>query len=208
MAKVPVYNNQGKNTGDINLTDAVFGVTANPTLVHQVYLALEANLREPWAHAKDRSEVRGGGRKPWRQKGTGRARHGSRRSPIWTGGGVTFGPLNTRNYGQKVNRKMKAAAVKMCLSDKIGAEKFVVLEDFQATGKTKEIAALRAHLPGSGKTTLILTDGSNEKLALATRNIPRVHVQRAQDVNVADLLNHQYIISTKTAIAALEKRFA
>lgn len=208
MAKVSVYNNQGKTSGDMELNDAVFGVEVNPTLVHQVYLALEGNTREPWAHTKDKGEVRGGGKKPWKQKGTGRARHGSIRSPIWKGGGVTFGPLNVRNYTQKVNKKMSQQAVKMCLTDKVALERFVVIEDVQASGKTKEMAALRKQLPGVGKSTLLLVDGTDEKIALATRNMPNIDMQRAQDVNVADLLHHQYVITTKTAVNALEKRLA
>ncbi len=208
MAKVPVYNQEGKSVTDIELNDAVFAVKANPTLVHQVYVALEDNRRQPWAHTKDRGDVSGGGKKPWKQKGTGRARHGSTRSPIWKGGGVTFGPLNVRNYTKKINRKMNQLAVRMCLSNKVAAQMFLVLEDMEISGKTKQMATLRQQLPGSGKTTLLLIDGNHDKMALATRNIPKVDMQRAQDVNVADLLHHQYIITTKTAVQALEKRLA
>lgn len=208
MAKVPLYNQDGAQAGELTLSDAVFAVTPKESVVHQVYVALEANDREPWAHSKDKSEVRGGGKKPWKQKGTGRARHGSIRSPIWKGGGVTFGPLNERNYTQKINRKMNQEAVRMCLTDKVVDAKFIVLETLAPTGKTKDMAGLRKKLPGSGKTTLILAGENNEKLLLATRNIPSVRVERAQDVNVVDLLHHQYVITTKDGIAALEKRLA
>jgi len=209
MAKAPLYNKDGKENGTVELSDAVFGVKPKQSVVHQVYVALEANRRQPWAHAKDRSEVRGGGRKPWKQKGTGRARHGSTRSPIWSGGGVTFGPLKTRNYKKKINSKMRNLAVKMCLTDKVLASKLVVVEELAQSGKTKDVRALCGKLPGAGKTMLILDNGeNNETLGLAVRNIPQVHVQRSVDVNVADLLNHQYIVTTKEGVKALEKRFA
>lgn len=208
MAKVTVYNKEGKSAGEIVLDDAVFAVKPNHNLVHSVYIALEANTREPWAHAKDRSEVRGGGKKPWKQKGTGRARHGSSRSPIWTGGGVTFGPLKTRNFKKKVNRKSSREAVKMVLSDKVLEEKLVIVDDLKASGKTAEMSKMRVALPGNGKSTLVLTELNNEALLLATRNIPRVHVQRAQDVNVADLLHHQFIITSKEGVKVLEDRLS
>ena len=208
MAKVSVYNKEGKKAADMDVSDAVFGAAINPTLVHQVYLALEANARQPWAHAKDKSDVRGGGRKPWRQKGTGRARHGSIRSPLWRGGGATFGPLSKRNYKQSINKKMNQSAVRMCLTSKLGEEKLMVLEDIVKTGKTKDMATLRNALPGSGKSTLILMDATDEHVGLASRNIPRLNVQRAQDVNVADLLHHQYVIATKEAVKVLEDRLA
>jgi large subunit ribosomal protein L4 len=208
MAKVALYNEQGKEAGDIELNDAVFAVEANKNLVHQVYLALEANARQPWAHTKDKSDVRGGGKKPWKQKGTGRARHGSNRSPIWKGGGVTFGPLSTRNYKQKINRKMNQKAVRMCLSDKVAEGQLIVLEAFDAIGKTKQIADLRNSLPGAGKSTLLLSVESNEKLNLATRNVAKLDLQRVADVNVVDLLHHQFVIATKADVEALEKRLA
>lgn len=208
MAKVQLYKSTGEQAGNQELSDAVFGVKVNNRLVHQVYVALEANAREPWADTKDKSEVRGGGRKPWRQKGTGRARHGSIRSPLWRGGGITFGPLSIRNYKQKLNRKMKQQAVRMCLSGKVAEEKMVALEAVNLSGKTKDAAALLAKLPGTGKSTLILTAGQDEALLLSTRNIPKVHVQRAQDVNVVDLMHHQHIIVTADAVRVLEDRLA
>ncbi len=206
MAKIPLYNEEGKQAGEMELNDAVFGVKPSEALVHQVFVAQEANRRQPWAHAKDRSDVRGGGRKPWRQKGTGRARHGSSRSPIWTGGGATFGPLKTRNYKQKINTKMKRQAVRMCLSDKVTDAKLIVLEDFKATGKTKQVADLRGKLPGVGKTTLMLTEKKTDNINQATRNVPKLDLQRVADVTVTDLLTHQYIILTKKDVEILEKR--
>jgi len=207
MATTKVYNLLGKEAGTVELADAVFGVKAVPTLIHQVYLALEANAREPWADTKNKGEVSGGGKKPWKQKGTGRARHGSIRSPLWKGGGVTFGPLTERNYKQKINRKMSQKAVTMCLSDKLSHAKMIVLENFDLSGKTKEASEMRNALAGAGKSTLILSEKQNENLNLATRNLPNVHVQRTQDVNVVDLLHHQYVIVSKDGVKALEDRF-
>jgi large subunit ribosomal protein L4 len=206
MATTTLYNQTGKNIGTIDLDEAVFGVKVNNPLVHQVYLALEANARESWAKAKDRSEVRGGGKKPWRQKGTGRARHGSTRSPIWVGGGVTFGPVSERNYKQKINKKMNREAVRVCLSEKVRHDALIVLDDLSATGKTQEMAAVRAALPGAGKSTLLLTAENIEAIALATRNIPKFDMQQAIDVNVVDILHHEYIIATKAAIDVLTER--
>jgi large subunit ribosomal protein L4 len=207
MAKVALYNNQGKESGSLDLNDDVFGVKSKMAVIHQVYNALMSNLREPWAHSKNKGEVRGGGKKPWRQKGTGRARHGSIRSPIWRGGGVTFGPLNTRNYKQKINKKMNKQAVRMCLSDKILESKFFAIEDLiNEDGKTKSMAKLRLALPGSGRTTLLLVSKQDEMLKRSTRNLPKFNLQLASDVNVVDLLHNQYVFATKSAIEALENR--
>lgn len=206
MASIAVYNAEGKEAGKIDLNDAVFGVSPNEALVHQVFVAQEANRRQPWAHAKDRSDVRGGGKKPWRQKGTGRARHGSNRSPIWTGGGVTFGPLKDRNYKQKINTKMKRTAVRMCLSDKVTTGQLVVVDGLSTDGKTKAVAAFRSKLPGAGRSTLMLAPAKDENLNRATRNIPRLDLQQVADVSVADLMTHQFVIITKEGITALEKR--
>ena len=177
MAKVKLYNQEAKETGELELDDAVFGVRLKDEVVYQVYNAMMANAREPWAHTKNKSEVSGGGKKPWKQKGTGRARHGSNRSPLWVGGGVTFGPLKTRNYKQKIQKKMSRQAVRMCLSDKATEGKLIVLEDLQMTGKTKQMVELRKNLPGLGKTTLLLAENINDSLNLATRNIARLDMQ-------------------------------
>ena len=206
--KLPLYNNEGKKDGDTEVSDVVFGAAVNPAVIHQVYLALENNARQPWAHTKNRGEVRGGGKKPWKQKGTGRARHGSIRSPLWVGGGVTFGPLNTRNYKQKINKKMRRTAVRMCLSGKVLGNQMMVLKDSSFEGKTKKLYAFAMAMPGAGKSTLILTSGNNSDLTRATRNMPKVDVQRAEDVNVADLMHHQFIIATDAGVKTLEQRLA
>lgn len=208
MPKVTMYNQEGKEASQIDLSEEIFNTRKNTGIVHQIYLAIEANARQPWAHTKDRSEVRGGGKKPWKQKGTGRARHGSRRSPIWSGGGITFGPLNTRNYKQKINKKMSKKAMKVCLSDKVRNNSFIVLDSLESSGKTKQFAALRNLLPGSGKSTLLLVEGKDKNIGLAVRNIPQVNMQSTQNVNVVDLLHHKYILVTKTAVDMLEKRLA
>lgn len=208
MPKAPVYNLAGQITGEVELAPAVFAIKPKPAVIHQVYVAQMANARQPWAHTKQRGDVRGGGKKPWKQKGTGRARHGSIRSPIWRGGGVVFGPRKIENYEQKVNQKMKQLAVRMCLSDKAGTQRLVVAESFPGQGKTKEMAAWRAKLPGNGKSTILLAAADNQSLLRATRNLSALAVQRAADVSVADLLHHQYVIMTKEEIMVLEKRLA
>ncbi len=208
MAKIPLYNAEGKKTGACDVLDAVFGVPVKQAVVHQVYTAMMANARISWAHTKDRGDVSGGGKKPWKQKGTGRARHGSIRSPIWKGGGVTFGPLSTRNYKQKINKKMSQTALRMCLSSRVGEERFIALETPPQDGKTKTVSALRTAIFGNTKSTLIVTAAKDETMKRAARNIPRVDVAQAADVSVRDILEHQYILATKDAVAALEKRLS
>jgi len=205
MAQVKLYNTEGKEQGNIDLNDAIFGAEMNNDLVHQVYVAMRANARQPWAHSKDKSEIAGGGRKPWKQKGTGRARHGSIRSPLWRGGGVTFGPLKTRNFAQKINRKMNALAVKMCLAGKVQDTKLFVVENFATEGKTKKLNELKKAL-GTNRTTLVVTAEKNEDVLRSVANATSTDVTRAQDVNVVDLLHHQFVIISKDAVSALEKR--
>lgn len=204
--EIKVYNHAGEEKETLVLNEAVFGVKVKPAVVHQVYTALLANAREPWAHSKNKGEVSGGGRKPWRQKGTGRARHGSIRSPLWKGGGVTFGPLNVRNYKQKINKKMNHLVVKMCLSDKVCHNRLLVVENLPQDGKSKSLSMARKALSGAGKRTLILTAELDRQLLLAVKNIPSLSVQRARDVNVVGLMNNLYVITTPSGIEALEKR--
>lgn len=208
MTKLVVYNLTGEKVKDIEVNESVFGVPSKKEVVHQVYVAMQANVRQPWADTKDRGEVRGGGRKPWKQKGTGRARHGSIRSPIWSGGGITFGPLSIRNYTQKINKKVKRQAVVMCLSDKVAEQKMFALESMDLNGKTKDIAQLYAKLPGAGRNTLMLVDGANEMLIRAVRNIKKIDVMQAKDVSVVDLMHHQYVVIDEKALAVLEQRLS
>lgn len=207
MAKASLYNLQGANAGFIELNDVIFALKPKVSLIHQVYTALRGNAREPWADTKNKGEVRGGGKKPWAQKGTGRARHGSTRSPIWKGGGVTFGPLSIRNYKRKVNKQMSQIAVKMCLSDKVANEMLVVIESFPETGKSRDAAGFRANMPAAGKSTLLLVGSANDMVRRAVANLPSIDIVKANDVNVVDLLHHQAVIATKEGINQLEKRF-
>jgi large subunit ribosomal protein L4 len=203
--KVKVYNLEGKETGDMNLSETVFGVKSKPEIVHEVFVALQNNQREPWADTKNRGEVRGGGKKPWQQKGTGRARHGSIRSPIWKGGGVTFGPLSIRNYKTKINKKIKNLALRMCLSDRAANHALVVVEDFNfAEPKTKLFTKFISVLPAKAKSILVLTPGKNENVLRMTRNLKSVQTTRVEDVNVMDVLSKSVVVINKTAVEKLE----
>lgn len=206
MAKVKLFTATGTEQGTVELSPAVFEVAPKISVVHQVYVAQMANAREAWADTKDRSEVRGGGKKPWKQKGTGRARHGSIRSPIWKGGGVTFGPLSERNYSQKINKKTKTLAVRMCLSDKLAEGKMVVVTEFPTTGKTKDFSALRSKVLTDRRTLLVLTAGKDEVTMKSAGNLDKVDVMRASDVTVVDLMHHTAVIMSQAAATALEKR--
>jgi len=207
--KTKVYNLLGKETGDIDLKDEVFAVEIKPEVVHQVFISLSNNQRQPWAHSKDKSEVRGGGKKPWKQKGTGRARHGSIRSPLWVGGGVTFGPLNLRNYKDKINKKMKKAAIKMCLSDKVTNEAFWVIDNFDfSEQKTKLFDKFLKDLPAKNKKYIVLTDGKDNKVLKMTNNLQQIKTVRAEDVNLMDLLNNQGVIITKEGVNKLEENLS
>ena len=205
MSQIAVYNSGGEKIKDLDVQDLVFNVAVKEEVVHQVYTALRANSRVQWAHVKDKGDVRGGGRKPWKQKGTGRARHGSIRSPLWRGGGVTFGPASDRNYGQKINKKMNQLAVRMCLSDKVQHDTVLAVDGLEAD-KTKKFVDMRKHLPGAGKSTLLIVAGARETLRRVVRNVPHITTVRAIDVNVVDLLHHQYIITDEAGLRVLEKR--
>lgn len=207
MAHVTKYNAQGEKVGTIEVSDAVFDISPKAALIHQVYTAERANARRPWADTKKRGEVRGGGRKPWQQKGTGRARHGSIRSPIWKGGGVTFGPLSLRNYTQKVNKKMSRQALRMCLSDKVKHGLLAVVESFDASGKTKPAVALIRTLSLPGRSALVLLPKDTPAVQRAFQNVPHIAVRRPDDITVEDVLTHAAVIATEESVKALEKRF-
>lgn len=207
--KVKVYNLEGKETGEMNLSDAIFGVKVKPEVVHGVFVAQTNNQREPWADTKNRGEVSGGGKKPWPQKGTGRARHGSIRSPIWKGGGVTFGPLSIRNYKEKINKKTKRLALKMCLSDRAQNNALVVLEDFNfAEPKTKLFVNLLKALPIKAKSFLLLTPGKNDTMLRMTKNLKSVKTVRAEDISVMDLLSKTMVLTSKAGVENIEKVFS
>lgn len=205
MAKVQVYNTAGQVVKDIELNDAIYNVPTNEGLVHQVVVAQNANARHTLAHTKDRSEVRGGGKKPWRQKGTGRARHGSIRSPLWIGGGVTFGPTKERNFSKKINKKMKRKALFITLSDKVAHEKFVVVDQFGAENiKTKDIQAAIEKLPVDRKVLIVLPQ-QNEKLWKSVRNLQNVKVILADSLNVVDILAAGTMIVPEASLEVIEK---
>ncbi len=206
--KTKVYNLQGKEVKDLELSDKVFGVKVKPTVVHSVFVQQTNNQREPWAETKGKGEVSGGGRKPWQQKGTGRARHGSIRSPIWKGGGVIFGPRNERNYETKINKKVRRLAIRMCLSDKVAGGAFYVVENFNLEApKTKLFAGLLKALPLKQKSFLVLTADKDENVLRTTRNLVKIQTRRAQDANVMDLLKMQAVIISVDGVKKLEETF-
>ncbi len=203
--KVKVYNLEGKEIGELSLKKEIFGIKIKPEVVHQVFKSAMNNQREPWADTKSKGEVRGGGKKPWPQKGTGRARHGSIRSPLWRGGGVIFGPRSVRNYKEKINKKMRRLATRMCLADKVKNGAFLVVENFSfSEPKSKLFAAFLSVLPKS-KSYLVLTRGKDENVLRMTRNLKRVKTIRAEDVNVLDLLSKQAVLLSRDAAKNLEE---
>jgi len=209
--KVKVYNQKGEEVGETVLPKEIFGREINSDLIHQVAVCMMANQRLPWAHTKDRSEVRGGGRKPWPQKGTGRARHGSIRSPIWVGGGVTHGPRKEKKYEKKIPKKMKRLALFCVLSGKLKDKELFVLDKLELkTPKTKLMAEiiknLREKLLKKGR-ILIALPQKNEVIERATRNLPNVETIEARNLNVLDLLNHKYLILLKDSVKVIKDTF-
>lgn len=206
--KIDVYNQDGEITGSAILPKEIFDVKLNSDLVHQIAVSLMANKRQPLAHTKNRGEVRGGGKKPWRQKGTGRARHGSIRSPIWKGGGVTFGPRNEKVFGKEIPKKMRRKALFMVLSEKAKNKQLIVLEKIELEkGKTKEMANALLKLPCKKQTTLIALPNYDKKIFLASRNIKKTSIEDARNLNVLELLNHKYLLLTKDSVKTIEKTF-
>ena len=207
MANVSVYNMEGKEVGTIELNDAVFGVTVNEHLVHMAVVQQLANNRQGTQKAKTRSEVSGGGRKPWRQKGTGHARQGSTRSPQWTGGGVVFAPV-PRDYSFKMNKKEKRAALKSALSDKVANGKLVVVDalTFDAP-KTKEFAKVMTNLNVNDKTLVVLND-NDANVVLSAKNIPTVKTGLTNTINVYDIVNAKTLVLTQDAVKTIEEVYA
>ena len=203
MANVAVMNMNGENVGNIELNDAVFGIEANEHVMHLAVVQYLANQRQGTQSAKTRAEVRGGGRKPWRQKGTGRARQGSTRSPQWTGGGVVFAP-KPRNYSFKLNRKVKRLALQSALSCKVAENKIIVLDELTLNEiKTKEMVKVLENIK-CGK-ALIVMDGSNKNVMLSARNIPDVKTASVNTINVYDLLKYNTLVVTKDAVAKIKE---
>ena len=206
MANVSVYNIEGKEVGTIDLNDAVFGVEVNEHLVHMAVVSQLANKRQGTQKAKTRSEVSGGGRKPWRQKGTGHARQGSTRSPQWTGGGVVFAPV-PRDYSFKMNKKEKRAALKSVLTSKVQENKFIVLDELKlAEVKTKEMKKVLDNLKVNN--ALVIIGDDSENVALSARNIAGVQTASVNTINVFDMLKYNTIIATKSSVASIEEVYA
>jgi large subunit ribosomal protein L4 len=205
--KIDVYNQNGEVIGSAVLPKEIFDVKFNADLVHQIAVSLSGNKRQASAHTKNRSEVRGGGKKPWRQKGTGRARHGSIRSPLWKGGGITFGPRNERDFEREIPKKMRRKALFMVLSQKLKDKQLVVLDKIESEGKTKEMAKSLAKLPCNGQATLVALPNYDKKIFLATRNIKKTSIEDARNLNVLQLLNYKYLLLTKESIKTIEKTF-
>jgi large subunit ribosomal protein L4 len=208
MPSVSIYTQDGTSVGEMSLSEAYFGVKAKSKLIHEVLVAQQANRRKSIAHTKNRGDVSGGGKKPWKQKGTGRARQGSIRSPQWVGGGIVFGPRSERNFSLKVNRKAKQKALFMALSDKVANKTLFVIDSIVTEPtKTKAIASMVNRLP-VGKTTLIVAPASNAPLMRMVRNLPNVKLVTAQSVNLEDILKYRTVAFLKDAIPAFEKIYA
>ncbi len=206
MASVSVYNMEGKETGKIELNDSIFAAPINEHLVHMAVVLQLANKRQGTQKAKTRSEVRGGGRKPWRQKGTGHARQGSIRSPQWKGGGVVFAPV-PRDYSFKMNKKEKSAALKAALSAKVSENKLFVVDEMSLDApKTKAIKSLMDNLETSK--ALVVVEADNKNATLSVRNIPTARGIYANAINVYDILKYDNVILTKDAVKAIEEVYA
>ena len=206
MANVAVYNMEGKEVDKIELNDSIFGVEINEHLVHMAVLQQLANKRQGTQKAKTRSEVRGGGRKPWRQKGTGHARQGSTRSPQWTGGGVVFAPV-PRDYSFKLNKKEKRAALKSALTSRVAENKFVVVDELKLDEiKTKKFAEVLKNL--QVEKALVVLNEMDKNVIASAANIPTVKTAQTNELNVFDVLKYDTVVVTKSAVATIEEVYA
>ncbi len=211
-----VYTGDGKQKGTINLPDTIFAQKWNADLVHQVATSIMSNARAATAHTKDRGEVAGGGKKPWKQKGTGRARHGSSRSPIWVGGGVAHGPRNDKNYTKKINSKMKVKALFTVLSEKLRNGEILFIDSL-STKKTKDAAQVFVNLSkvegfsrlkGKKRTALCTLPEKDDEATRSIRNLPQLSFEQLKDLNLVDVLNHKYLVmvSPEKSVELLEKK--
>lgn len=208
--KTDLYNLENKSVGVVELPDKIFGVKWKPDLVSQIIEAMRANARHPWAHAKGRGEVRGGGKKPWRQKGTGRARHGSTRSPIWSGGGVSHGPQKERSYEKKINKKMRRAALFSALSKKLSDQELRVIDELHITEpKTKMAAKVISHFRDQKKpvSLLIIPQAGEKNIYRAARNLKKTKTIDPTSLNVYDVLRHKIILIDQRAIGSISEHF-
>jgi large subunit ribosomal protein L4 len=211
--KIKVYNQTAEFVHDLELSEKIFGVKSNAELLHQAVITQMANERQVLADTKDRSEVRGGGKKPWKQKGTGRARVGSSRSPIWVGGGVTFGPTSDRNFSKKINKKMKQKAMFMALSDKLANGTLVILDDLKMDEfKTKKfnevLTAIETKvLNNDRRNILIINDSKDEKVKYSARNLKGTEIINLENINIVELLKYKNLLLTEAAVKTLEERY-
>lgn len=207
--KIKVYNQSVEAVKDLELADKIFGVEANNELLHQAVITQMANTRQVLAHTKDRSEVSGGGKKPWKQKGTGRARVGSSRSPIWIGGGVTFGPTKNRNFKKKINQKMKQKALFMAFSDKFATNSLLILDSLEFTEyKTKKFNTLltaleKKVLNNTRRDILVINEAKEEKAKYSGRNLKGVKIINLENINLVDLLNYKNLLLTESVVKVL-----
>lgn len=212
--KIKVYNQAVEPIKDLELSKKVFGVEASNELLHQAVVAQMANTRQVLAHTKGRAEVSGGGKKPWKQKGTGRARAGSSRSPIWIGGGVTFGPTKERNFKKKINQKMKQKALFMVLSDKLATESLVVIDNLEfAEYKTKKFNSLLTKiekdvLNNERRNVLVINEANEEKAKYSGRNLQGVKIINLENINLLDLLNYKNLLVTENTVKILTDRYS
>ncbi|MGW8184710.1 MAG: 50S ribosomal protein L4 [Candidatus Moraniibacteriota bacterium] len=205
--KTIVYNLEGKKVKDIELSEAVFNVALNSELLHEVYVSMDANQRVAIAHTKGRGEVAGSGRKPWKQKGTGRARAGSASSPIWRGGGIVFGPTKDRNFKKKINKKANTKSILMALSEKLRSEQLIIVDKLEAANKkTKDIASALTALKLKGSVLINLAEGEVDTY-LYTRNLKKVKCTPINNLNVLDILNHKSLVLSEESVKYLEKKY-
>ncbi|MCK5415945.1 50S ribosomal protein L4 [Candidatus Parcubacteria bacterium] len=214
--KIKVYNKKAEKVSDSEISDKVFGLDVNESLIHQAYVRQISNERQILAHTKDRSEVRGGGAKPWAQKGTGRARHGSKRSPIWIGGGVTFGPSKDRNFSKNINKKMRQKALLMVVSDRVKDSAMLVMEDINmdeyktkifneiVTSFEKKVIKLDEK---KKRSILVINDKKDDKVKNSGRNLTGVKVINLDNINIVDLLKYRNLIITQECVKQLEERY-
>ncbi len=206
MAKISVVNTEGKEVEKIDLSDKIFGVEINEAIVHKAVVATLANRRQGTQSALTRSEVRGGGRKPWRQKGTGHARQGSIRAPQWTGGGVVFAP-KPRDYSKKINKKESRLALFSALTSKVNDKKLIVVDELALDApKTKEFAKILDNIKANK--ALVITEGESANVVLSARNIPDVKTEAREAINVYDILKYDSLVMTKDAVKTLEEVYA
>ena len=207
MAKVKIFDIEGKELEEMKVSDSVFGLPANDDLVHQVAVAIRGNRRQVLAHTKNRGERAGSGKKPWKQKGTGRARVGSVRTPVWRKGGVAFGPRSDRNFQQKINKKMNRKAILIVLSGKLKDGEIIVLDKLEnKEKKTKKIAKIISNLKLKGKILMAFSEKEKD-LRIASRNLPKVANILTDQLNVLDMLNNKYLLLTRESIKFLESKY-